>query len=105
MRRLARADHSFKPLLQREIFRDQLYICRLVPIAVQVAALKIKTRATEGDTILVRHWHHKNAVARQKLLRVDIAPKQSSDESFHDPVAAGFPRVRPRPQKDAIRSL
>ena len=105
VRFLAVADHRFQPLLQRGVFRRQSGIDGQVPVAVEILALEVEPCAAFGDAVFVGHGHHIQAVALAKLPGSLVVLQQAADETLHNPIADGFPRMSAGADEDAVRCL
>ncbi len=52
------------------ILRRQRRVGRLVPVAIEILALKVEARHSAGHAVLVGHRQEVNAIALEELLRV-----------------------------------
>ena len=98
-------DHRLQPGLQGVVLRREQRVGGLVPVAVQVLAPQVEARPAARDAVLVGHRQHVDAVPLEVPLRLVVALQQPVDQSLDDPVAAGLPGVRPRPEEDPVRRV
>src|SRR5262245_51217211 len=97
-----RRDFAIEPPLECRVLRCELRISRRVPIAIEIHAAQVEPGSASRDAILVRHRQHADVVDAQEAPHLLVISEEAFDEPLRNPIAARFPRMRPRADEHSI---